>query len=489
VRRHSLTDTAFAALAAGRPDQATLTELRRAQRSRHLLLVREIIRTEPDTADRWHARLAADRHLVTDPLFGAWAAHHLRSGDAHRCAEQEPGHAHRCSEQEPGHARRCSEQEPGDAHKCSEQSGRTLTSSHDGLRIDVRLEDRDPRRALLGLAPTGRLTEAETEHWQRCLDEAWELLVGRHRADAEILTAVLDRIVPVRPDPAARGISATSADAYGVVAMSAPADGTALAVGLLHEVAHSVLNATQHLFDLHRHPGVLGYSPWRDDPRPASGILHGAYAYLAVSRFWRAEAAATGDRLATFEFARWREAVAEVAERLRAGDLTPAGVRFVTALRDEVGPWRAEPVDPDVARLARAANTDHRLRWRLRNLAVDPVDAAAAAAAWRAGERPPRVPSRLVPAPRRALESSARLDLVHGALRGDPPPGGRPTAGDTAFVRGDYGTARRAYSEGLDWTGLALTVPIEGRLEAIVSAYRLLGERPDPIAFAAWMND
>jgi hypothetical protein len=54
-------------------------------------------------------------------------------------------------------------------------------------------------------------------------------------------------------------------------------------------------------------------------------------------------------------------------------------------------------------------------------------------------------------------------------------------------VRGDYGTARRAYAEGVDWTGLALTLPITGRLEVIAAAHRLLGDRTDPIAFATWM--
>lgn len=463
MRRHSLTDAAFAALAAGRPDRATLAELRRAQLGRHLLLMREIVRSAPGTAGWWEARLAAEPQLVADPLFGAWAAHHLRSGTA---AEQAP---------------------PG-APACSEQTSRNLHAHHDGLRLHAELEDRDPRRALLGLRPTPPLTDAEAAHWQHCLDEAWRLLADRHRPAAEVVAAVLACVVPVVPDPAARGISATSADAYGAVAMSAPQDGTALAVGLLHEVAHSVLNATQHLFDLHRRPDALGYSPWRDDPRPASGILHGAYAYLAVTRFWRTEAAATGDRLAAFEFARWREAVATAVDSLPPGDLTPAGARFVAALRDEVRPWLDEPLDPAVVRLARAANTDHHLRWRLRNLAVDPADAAAVAAAWRSGERPPPVRSRLVPAPRRALESSARLDAVHDALRGRVRPGGRATAGDTAFLRGDQGTARRAYADGLDWTGLALTVPIPGRLEVIAAAYPLLGGRPDPIAFAAWMN-
>ncbi len=460
MRQHSLTDTAFAAVGAGRPDAAALAELRRAQAGRHLLLLREIIRAAPGSAGRWHARLSADPGLIADPLFGAWAAHLLRSGAP--VADTAPGAAY---------------------------PARVLTATHDGLTLRVRLADRDPRRALLGLRPTGPLPEHRTDLWRRRLGAAWRLLTDRHRADAEILAAVLDCVVPVEPDPAARGISATSADAYGAVAMSAPEDGVSLAVGLLHEVAHSILNATRYLFDLHRRPDDLGYSPWRDDPRPASGILHGAYAYLAVTRFWRTEAAATGNRLAVFEFVRWRAAVAGVAQRLLdGGDLTPAGTRFVTALRDEVRPWLAEPVDPEVARLAAAANTDHHLRWRLRNLVVAPADAAAVAAAWRTGAAPPPVPSRLVPAPRRALENSARLDLVHGALRGNPAPGGRATAGDAAFVRGDYGTARRAYADGVDWTGLALTVPIAGRLEVIAGAYRLLGERPDPIACATWMN-
>jgi hypothetical protein len=487
MRQHSLPDAAFAALGAGRPDRLTLAELRAAQRGRHLLLVREIVRAGSGDTDRWYAHLAANPHLLADPLFGAWAAHHLKARAGCPPAM-------------------FPKREPADPP-------RVLAAGRDGLDLRVRLEDTDPRRALLGLRPTGRLSDAEAAHWQDRLTEAWRLLVTRHRPQAEILAAVLDCVVPVEPDAATRGISATSADAFGAVAMSAPGDGVSLAVGLLHEAQHSILNATQYLFDLHERPGALGYSPWRDDPRPASGLLHGAYAYLAVTRFWRAEAAATGDRLAGFEFARWREAVADVTHRLLDGDrdgnggerdsgngnggkagggegsgLTAAGARFVTALRDEVQPWLAEPVDPDVQRLARAANTDHRLRWRLRNLVVDPADAAAVAAAWRHGDRPPPVASRLVPAPRRALESSARLDLVHRALRGDPQPGGRATAGDTAFVRGDYGTARRAYRNGVDWTGLALTGPIRGRLEVIVSAYRLLGERPDPLAFADWMS-
>ena len=46
VNPHTLTDTAFAALGAGRPDAATLNELRRAQLGKQLLLLREIARDD-----------------------------------------------------------------------------------------------------------------------------------------------------------------------------------------------------------------------------------------------------------------------------------------------------------------------------------------------------------------------------------------------------------------------------------------------------------
>jgi hypothetical protein len=399
------------------------------------------------------------------------------------------------------------------------------------LTFRVRLEDTDPARGLLGLTPTSRLTGPEVAHWHRCLTDAWRILAGRHRAAAETLAAVLTCIVPVEPDQLARGISATSADAFGAAAMSAPEDGVSLAVGLLHEAQHSILNAATYLFDLLFRPDEVGYSPWRDDPRPQSGILHGAYAYLAVTRFRREEGnggeaakadkeminqarglevsgvgregngagtegnrAATEGTLAAFEFARWREAVASVAaDLLDKGDLTPAGRRFVGALMDEVTPWLAEPVK--VTQLARAANRDHHLRWRLINLTVSEPATDALARAWREGRPSPQVTADLRPGTGRKLEASTRLQLIHASLRGDPPPhpGARATAGDSAFLRGDYGTARCAYVESVwqnpaddaAWTGLALVTGGGDRLELTKAV--TIRVRADPVAVDRWI--
>ncbi|MEU4424342.1 HEXXH motif-containing putative peptide modification protein [Actinoplanes sp. NPDC024001] len=463
-RTFRLTDSALAALGAGRPDADTLGTLRRAQLSRHLLLLREIRRAQPE-APAWFARLtAADpdeaRRLIADPMTGLWAAHTLRDGAS--ADGPRPG-------------------------------GHSLHTTCADLTLTVRVDDADPLRHLLGLTPAGPLSGSELAHWQRCLDDAWRILVTRHRPAAETMAAVLRVIVPVRPDPAAEGISATSAEAFGAVAMSPPADGTALAVGLLHEVQHSVLNAVHQLFDLVQPGGAPGYSPWRDDPRPPLGILHGAYAYLAVTRFWRAEApdarvAGAVGGVAGFEFARWREAVMAAAEGLLAGGhLTAAGTRFVTALADEARPWLADAVEPEVARLAGLAGADHRVRWRLRNLTVAAEDVAALAAAWRAGQPPVRVRSVPTAAPGRALENSPRVRLARTLARGDAgrgesdpvlTPGGRAAAADRACLRGEHGAAENAYEECLDrdrgddraWSGLAL-----------VSPHRAVRERPEVV--------
>ncbi|MEU4694304.1 HEXXH motif-containing putative peptide modification protein [Actinoplanes sp. NPDC023714] len=470
------------------------------------------------------------------------------------------------------------------------EPGRSLTAVHQDLALRVRVDDASPTRSLFGLPPTAALTEDELRHWQHCLDEAWRTLVTRHRPAAEVLTAVLRVIVPVLPDPDAEGISATSAEAFGAVAMSAPADPTALTVGLLHETMHSVLNAVNLLFDLVRPGGEPGYSPWRDDPRPAPGVLHGAYAYLAVTRFWRTELQASpssspsspsstltpppppapprscesgqprsrtdqqdrgetgrdrgkggpqheqatpprsceseqphpridqqdrgeagrecGDagrerggtgweRGAAFEFARWRGAVAEAAEGLLGGgELTPAGARFVSALLDEVRPWLAEPVDAEAARLAGLARADHRLRWRLRNLAVTPPDAAELARAWRDGRKPPEVSPIPAASSGRALENSPRLRLIRAHLKGEA--ADSAAAGDDACVRGDLATALRSYEMGLEkdrdqdlgWAGLALVSPhpaLRSRPEVVKAAALALPDVPIA-ALADWLS-
>jgi len=459
MRAFRLSDADLVALAAGRPSPGVLGELRKAQLSRHLLELRAT-----GTVPSWYAD-PRTRSRLAGPMT---ALHPAATRSARRAGAPPP----------------------------AEQvlSARRLTTEHHGLILRVRLEDTDPLRDQLGLTPMPRLDDDAAAAWQHQLDQAWRLLVDRHRPAAETLAAVVSVIVPVEPDPGAGGISATSAEAYGAVAISPPADPASLAVGLLHEAQHSLLNAVHFLFELVRPAGPAGYSPWRDDPRPPLGILHGAYAYLAVTRFWRTEADRSA--IAAFEFARWRAAVPAAAAELLAGDaLTAAGRRFAGAVRAEVAQWLAEPVDAEVARLADGANIDHRVRWRLRNLAIDPATIAAVAAAWRAGAPPPRLPVPTVrAAPGRALEHSDRLTMAHRLLRGRGFAGHPP--GDDAYFRGDHEAAFAAFlkeataGDDAAWSGLALVAPhpaFRERPELVRAVWPALPGVELP-ALAAWLS-
>jgi hypothetical protein len=481
LRHFRLSDRDLAALAAGRPSPGTLSELRKAQLSRHLLLLSEILKAETPL---WYAT-SPPRHILADPVTGLYAATAVATMRSGGRPPDRPVLV-------------------GDAP--------IVAVTSDNLTLRVRLEDTDPLRDRLGLAPTAPLSPSETARWRHQLSESWQLLVRRHRPTAEILAEVLRVIVPVEPDPAADGVSATSTHAYGAVAMSAPSNPVSLAAGLIHETAHSLLNATSLLFDLAHPSRRPGYSPWRDDPRPASGVLHGAYAYLAVTRFWRTEAALGAGRLTEFEFARWRAAVFEAAGGLLAdGSLTAAGRRFVGALRDEAGQWLDEPVDDEVARLAAGANVDHRVRWRLRNLRVAGETTRALVEAWEQGRPPPELPEPEVVVGVRRLEVSGRLALVHSRLRaageeavrarGDRPEGagGGVRPGDVAWLAGKYGAAHDAYvfalENGLEidasLAGLALVAPeaaLRERPEVVRAVWLAMEQRPSVTALAAWLS-
>ena len=82
------------------------------------------------------------------------------------------------------------------------------------------------------------------------------------------------------------------------------------------------------------------YAPWRQDPRPAGGLLQGIYAHLGIARFWQAQQHAETDRdgilRAQVLFARWGRAVGQAVQTLLpTGGLAPDGIRFAGLIRAE----------------------------------------------------------------------------------------------------------------------------------------------------------
>lgn len=392
--------------------------------------------------------------------------------------------------------------------------------------ITICLDDVDPYRGLYEPLLPQRLDAAEFAEWSRLLDEAWRLVASAMPNFADVLSTGLDALVP-RPRVPFQNPSASTGEAFGSAVVGRPADGAGLAATLVHELQHIVLGGILHLTQLYESdPRERIYVPWRDDPRPLSGVFQGVYAFFGVAAFWRAIASTETDligRRARFEFAFWREQVWRTLRVLRDdATLTPAGRRFLSGIEEVLGPWQQEPVREDIARLVAAVTADHRAGWRLRHLRPDPAVVADMVRAWRArSPMPPIVSTRadVTPTPvpdgswprsratliRLGLTAAGRAELP--AIWATVPDA---TSADFAYSSGRFEDATRGYRAELRATpdrpaslvglGLALEATKPGpaaralvnRPELVRAVHRELRctaeESPTPEDVASWIG-
>ncbi|MBB5959190.1 hypothetical protein FHS29_005810 [Saccharothrix tamanrassetensis] len=216
-----------------------------------------------------------------------------------------------------------------------------------------------------GGVPSGLAVAAEVDlaRWRPALVGAWDLLARDHPAMAEEFAELITVLTPM-PESRSGTTSATVADAFGCVFLSPAPDAETIAVTLTHEAQHTKLVALMDLFPLLvPDRREVFYAPWREDPRPLAGLLHGTYAHLGVAAFWRTRPGVA----AQTEYARWRSAALSAAETLlTSGRLTPTGHTFVTGMACVLRQWCAEPVHPAALDRATAEAAAHRSRWQAR---------------------------------------------------------------------------------------------------------------------------
>ncbi|MEV6814829.1 HEXXH motif domain-containing protein [Micromonospora sp. NPDC051296] len=242
-----------------------------------------------------------------------------------------------------------------------------LDLTHGGLPLSLVVDTRT-WRYVPGLGTGHRIGGEFTGPWRSRLDGAWRILVDHHRPVAEEISGALSALVPI-PAPRRGSRSGTFHHAFGSVAMSLPPDARAAAVVLAHEIQHAKLAALTDMFALlGPGPPELFYAPWRTDPRPLDGLLHGAYAHLGVAGFWRRQARVSGagaaQHRAEVEFARWTRAAAETVRVLTMQRrLTPVGRHLVDGMAGVLAHWATEPVTPRAAAAAWRLLDAHRDRW------------------------------------------------------------------------------------------------------------------------------
>ncbi|WP_432014657.1 HEXXH motif domain-containing protein [Streptomyces cucumeris] len=410
---------------------------------------------------------------------------------------------------------------------------RRLRGEHHGHISAPFLDDVDPYRDFLRTTPPERLDEDEWRHWRTCFDGAWRLVAEQTQVDPGGIAACIGSLVPVPYTAHPELFSASSPEAHGCVLLGRPADPLALAASLVHEAQHIKLSALMDLVPLIE-GGLeeVHHAPWRPDPRPLRGLLHGVYAFLGVTGFWwdrwhRTGAGPVRDT-AAFEFALRR---AQTARGLRTllthARLTPRGERFLRLAGERLADWPAETVPALPRRWADAVLLDAELLYRLRHLRCDPERTARWARARHQGTAPPRdLPGTVVRAAptesptrpalvRRRLGDPVAYARLHadGGVRlpgGDGPDGGTPDAADLDWAAGRSGAALDGYRARLEkspddlsaWAGLALSVPdgtarraLRTRPELVLAVHRALrdaaahpGPGPDPLALAEWIG-
>lgn len=240
-----------------------------------------------------------------------------------------------------------------------------LRAEHAGQVIELRL---DTFIAPSRLAVDQLRDWATIGRWREYLTQAWRSLVHRHPLLAVELTTLLTVLAPIA-GPAGGFAASTPNDAFGCVAMSPPRDVLELTSNLAHELQHVKLTAVTELVALTRGEGTTRfYAPWRPDPRPALGMLHGVYAHLGVVAFWVREwPGLTGASAlrAEVELTRWKPAALDAGRDLMSsGELTRPGREFLGQVLSALAAQCTDGVTAQAAELAERLRTQHQTQWR-----------------------------------------------------------------------------------------------------------------------------
>ncbi|QQQ74374.1 hypothetical protein IOD16_24715 [Saccharothrix sp. 6-C] len=376
-----------------------------------------------------------------------------------------------------------------------------------GRTIDVVVDDLGPYREFGGPVPPGPLGDGDWDEWVKYLDEAWELLTARHPGAAEELSAGLSTVVPL--DARRDVFAASSSAAFGAIAMSPKRSATEFGEALVHELQHSKVNALLDLVDLHTSDGAAAhYAPWRDDPRPLDGLLHGIYAFVSVVEFWHTQrglAPAALARRAEFTLAHRARQVGHAVDGVRSSvELTDLGREFVAAVAVRLAACRPVDSPPDVVTAVEEITAEHAMTWRLRHARPDPRAVLDAVAAWLDG-RPPGHPGRgsVVPAAgsgESLLAALLKLRVLDPREFDRAPHRDGP---DHAYLRGERDSAAEGYAARLratphdvaSWAGLGLALDsdvMRRAPELVRAVHRAVavrtGAAPSPVRLVAWFD-
>jgi HEXXH motif-containing protein len=225
----------------------------------------------------------------------------------------------------------------------------------------------DPISALACVPPAFdigpfRTMLAESLHWIATADPELAAQIER----------TIPWYVPIQTNDPRVHRSFTVDGLTGVMFLSESIDYALLAEAIVHEFYHTVLHIVGETADMFGavDPNEKFYSPWRDDPRPLSGLLHAIYVFSGVATFY-AGAIDTLDTQERVELVRRRQAKLYHQLRIALAQipkerLTEAAAPIVRAIEDLVDSQAPLAADGAIMQLLES----HLRDWCERNPAL-----------------------------------------------------------------------------------------------------------------------
>lgn len=133
------------------------------------------------------------------------------------------------------------------------------------------------------------LDEISLVKWQSVLEESLGWIEQANALLYEEIIGWTTAFVPVVSKSVEVHLSVTFHQSPSIMALSWTPDSTVMSEAIVHEYHHQKLNALMDVTDLMAgaYSEAIYYSPWRPDPRPLSGIYHGAFVFQAVLAYWQ----------------------------------------------------------------------------------------------------------------------------------------------------------------------------------------------------------
>jgi hypothetical protein len=120
--------------------------------------------------------------------------------------------------------------------------------------------------------------------WEAVLEESMSYIEKVNPFLYEEIVSWTTAVVPVVSESIDVHLSATFPQSPSIMALSYTPDSVVMSEAIVHEYHHQKLNALMEITTLMTgsYKKAIFYSPWRSDPRPLIGILHGTFVFHAV---------------------------------------------------------------------------------------------------------------------------------------------------------------------------------------------------------------